>query len=237
MRGIILAGGTGSRLGALTKVMNKHLLPVGDEPMICHPLRKLVGVGIKDILLVTGTDHIGSFMELLGDGSDYNCSLTYRVQRAASGIAHALGSAEEFVGNDHCVVLLGDNIFEDPLPPGITTQQDAACVFLKAVDNPSRFGVAMFNEGLLTSIVEKPRKPPTNLAVVGIYSYPPYVFDVIRNAKPSKRGEYEITDINQHFINKSRMSFRVLSGYWSDAGTIPSLLHANNLVSKTSPKY
>src|SRR5882724_895810 len=191
-RGIILAGGKGTRLGELTRITNKHLLPVGPLPMVYHPLKKLVGAGIRDVMLVSGTEHMGDFVELLGSGRGHGCSLTYRVQDEAGGIAQALGLAELFCANSRSVVILGDNIFQDSLAPVLTAaskQPDAAWVALKKVPDPSRYGVAEFKGQRVVDIVEKPKKPKSDFAVAGIYVYPPDVFQVIKGLKPSGRGE------------------------------------------------
>jgi glucose-1-phosphate thymidylyltransferase len=200
MRGIILAGGKGTRLGELTKVTNKHLLPVGPYPMVYHPLKKMVGAGVRDILLVSGTEHMGDFVELLGSGKDHGCSLTYRVQDEAGGIAQALGLAELFCHNERCIVILGDNIFHDPLHDllgAANRQPDFAWVGLKKVPDPSRYGVAELQGRRVVSLEEKPAQPRSDFAVVGIYVYPSDVFDVIKTLRPSARGELEITDVNR----------------------------------------
>jgi glucose-1-phosphate thymidylyltransferase len=240
VRGIILAGGKGTRLGELTKVTNKHLLPVGPIPMVYHPLKKLVGAGIQDILLVSGTEHMGDFVELLGSGREHQCRLTYRVQDEAGGIAQALGLAELFCKDARCVVILGDNIFEDPLPQLIAEsgeKPDHAWVTLKQVHDPNRYGVAELKGKQVVGIEEKPEKPKSDYAVAGIYVYPPDVFEVVKSLKPSRRGELEITDVNRYYLNKSRLGWTMLNGYWTDAGTLESLAHANQLVREKAPRY
>lgn len=251
MRGIVLAGGKGTRLGELTKVTNKHLLPVGKYPMIYHPIKKLVGAGIYDIMVVSGTDHMGDFIELLGSGRELGCSLTYRVQDEAGGIAQALGLCEDFAAKQDIVVLLGDNIFADPLGPMLGTREKYApkhaWIALKQVPDPQRYGVADFIFDTLNCIIEKPEKPPTDYAVTGIYVYPPDVFDFIKTLKPSGRGELEITDVNNHYIgylgpnakteNRCRMGWSELKGYWTDAGTQESWHLANKLVAEEEPTY
>src|SRR5262245_28680679 len=225
-RGVILAGGKGTRLGELTRVTNKHLLPVGPYPMIYHPLKKLVGAGVRDILLISGTEHMGDFVELLGSGRDHGCTLSYRVQDEAGGIAQALALAEQFSGGQRCVVLLGDNIFHDPLGALLTEASraaDFAWLALKQVANPSRFGVAELHDGRVVSIEEKPAQPKSDWAVAGIYVFPPDVFEVIKTLKPSSRGELEITDVNRHYLKCGRLGHSLLRGYWSDAGTLESL--------------
>jgi glucose-1-phosphate thymidylyltransferase len=240
LRGVILAGGKGTRLGDLTKVTNKHLLPVGPFPMVFHPLKKLVGAGLEDILLVSGTEHMGDFVELLGSGREYSCRLTYRVQDEAGGIAQALGLAELFCKDAYCVVILGDNIFYDPLTRFLEEANQHpghARVMLKQVPDPQRYGVAELRGSLIAGIEEKPGKPKSNFAVAGIYLYPPDVFEVIRTLRPSKRGELEITDVNNHYLKQSRLAYTPLEGYWTDAGTFESLAHANQLVWETAPIF
>src|SRR5438128_7332343 len=199
MKGIILAGGTGSRLFPLTKVTNKHLLPVGREPMIFHPVRKLTTAGIEEILVVTGVEHMGDVVTLLGSGKDFGCRFTYKVQDEAGGIAQALGLAENFVHDDLMCVILGDNIFADSIAPYVRAfreQARGARLLLKQVQDPQRYGVAEVEGSKVVRIVEKPRDPKSDLAVVGIYFYDAQVFDIIRGLKPSGRGEFEITDVN-----------------------------------------
>jgi glucose-1-phosphate thymidylyltransferase len=240
MRGVILAGGKGTRLGELTKVTNKHLLPVGAYPMVYHPLKKMVGAGLRDILLVSGTEHMGDFVELLGSGREHNCTLTYRVQDEAGGIAQALGLAELFCAGERCVVILGDNIFEAPLEPLLddaNAHPDHAWVALTRVPDPGRYGVAELRGGLVVSLEEKPANPRSNYAVAGIYVYPPDVFDVIKGLKPSRRGELEITDVNRYYLENDRLGYSILAGYWTDAGTFDSLAHANDLVRANAPRW
>lgn len=239
-RGVILAGGKGTRLGELTKVTNKHLLPVGPMPMVYHPLKKMVGAGLRDILLVSGTEHMGDFVELLGSGREHKCNLTYRVQDEAGGIAQALGLATLFCHGVRSVVILGDNIFLDPLGPMVADSDahpDWAWVALKRVPDPGRYGVAELDGKRVVSIEEKPQKPKSDFAVAGIYIYPPDVFDVIKTIKPSRRGELEITDVNQHYLKQGRFGYSMLNGYWTDAGTLESLLYANQLVNETPPRF
>jgi glucose-1-phosphate thymidylyltransferase len=239
-RGVILAGGKGTRLGELTKVTNKHLLPVGAFPMVYHPLKKMTGAGIKEILLVSGTEHMGDFVELLGSGREYNCRLTYRVQDEAGGIAQALGLAELFCTDARCVVILGDNIFHDSLRPLIAEadkHSDWAWVAIKRVPDPGRYGVAELAGGRVLSIEEKPSKPKSDFAVAGIYVYPPDVFEIIKTLKPSRRGELEITDVNRYYLQQGRLGYSPLEGYWTDAGTLDSLDVANELVRKQPPNF
>lgn len=239
-RGVALAGGKGTRLGELTKVTNKHLLPVGPSPMIYWPLRKLVGAGVTDILLVSGTEHMGDFVELLGSGRELHCGLTYRVQDEAGGIAQALGLAEQFGRGSNLAVILGDNIFLDPLGPLLSAaaaHPDQAWVALKSVHDPGRYGVAEVKGDRIVGLEEKPKQPKSDLAVAGIYLYPADVFEVIRTLKPSWRGELEITDVNRHYLAQGRLAFSRLEGYWTDAGTFESLQHANDLVWKSPPRF
>ena len=234
VKGIILAGGTGSRLFPLTRVTNKHLLPVGRKPMIQHPIEKLTEAGVEDILIVTGTEHMGAVVGLLGSGKDYGCRFTYKVQDEAGGIAQALGLARNFVGNDRMCVILGDNIFENSLSDAVrefsTAEAGSARLMLKPVEDPQRFGVATVEGERITKIVEKPAEPESNLAVIGVYMYDNSVFDIVRTLKPSGRGELEISDVNQHYVEQGKVSYSVLSGWWTDAGTFESLAQANRLV-------
>ncbi len=233
MKGIVLAGGTGSRLFPLTKVTNKHLLPVGREPMIFHPVRKLTAAGIEEILIVTGVEHMGDVVTLLGSGKDFGCRFTYKVQDEAGGIAQALGLAENFAGKELLCVILGDNIFQDPIGPYLNAfreQARGARLLLKAVDDPQRYGVAEVEGSRVVRIVEKPKRPKSDLAVVGIYFYDSQVFDVIRTLEPSARGELEITDVNNHYLREGSLQCDRLQGWWTDAGTFESLAAANELV-------
>lgn len=236
MKGIILAGGTGSRLFPLTKVTNKHLLPVGKKPMIYHPVEKFVGAGIKEILIVTGVEHVGAVVGLLGSGKDFGCRFTYRVQDEAGGIAQALGLAEHFVHGDLCSVILGDNIFQDSLSDDVASferQGSGARILLKEVHDPQRFGVAVLSGDRVVGIEEKPKMPKSHLAVTGIYFYDSSVFEIIKTLKPSGRGELEITDVNNHFISQRALTFGSLKGWWSDAGTFESLSRVNALLDES----
>ncbi|MBS1902360.1 MAG: NTP transferase domain-containing protein [Bacteroidetes bacterium] len=238
--GIILAGGTGSRLYPCTKVTNKHLLPIGEMPMIFYPLKKLVGAGITDILIVTGTEHMGDFISLLGSGKDFGCRLTYRVQDEAGGIAQALLLAERFANNQPMCVILGDNIFEDSISSTISAfmaDPNHAHIILKEVPDAERFGVAVVDGEHITKIIEKPTNPPSHFAVTGIYCYPPDVFEIIKKLRPSSRNELEITDVNNAYVKAGRLKYSSFVGYWSDAGTFPSLAKANELVVRTEPKF
>jgi glucose-1-phosphate thymidylyltransferase len=239
-RGVILAGGKGTRLGELTKVTNKHLLPVGPFPMVYHPLKKMIGAGLSDLLLVSGTEHMGDFVELLGSGKDHGCRLTYRVQDEAGGIAQALGLAELFCQDVRSLVILGDNIFYDSLKEYVSAadhKPDWARVLLKQVPDPQRYGVAEVRGDAIISIEEKPKKPKSDFAVAGIYLYPPDVFNVVKTLKPSSRGELEITDVNRYYLEKGRLGHTLLKGYWTDAGTLESLAHANQLVNDKMPLF
>lgn len=232
MKGVVLAGGTGSRLFPLTKVTNKHLLPVGQVPMIWHPVWKLKQAGIDEILIVTGTEHMGDVVALLGSGKDFGCRFTYKVQDEAGGIAQALGLAENFAGNAPVCVILGDNIFQDDLKDEVQAfehQGKGARILLKAVHDPQRYGVAELDGNRVASIEEKPKHPKSDLAVTGIYFYDAEVFTIIRTVKPSGRGEMEITDVNNAYITRGQMSFGTFKGWWTDAGTFPSLAVANEL--------
>ncbi len=209
-------------------------------PMIFYPLKKLVAAGIHDILIVTGTEHMGDFISLLGSGKDFGCQLTYRVQDEAGGIAQALALAERFANGQPMCVILGDNIFEDSISSAISEfMQDTSMsrIILKRVPDAERFGVAILGGERITSIVEKPEQPSSDLAVTGIYCYPADVFEIIRGLTPSHRGELEITDVNNAYIAENRLSYSTFEGYWSDAGTFPSLARANELVRQSPPKY
>jgi glucose-1-phosphate thymidylyltransferase len=240
VKGVVLAGGTGSRLFPLTKVTNKHLLPVGLAPMIWHPLWKLNEAGITEILIVTGTEHMGDVVALMGSGKDFGCRFTYKVQDEAGGIAQALGLAENFAGGASVCVILGDNIFQDSLRPEVEAyakQGQGARILLKPVEDPQRYGVAEVVDGKVLSIEEKPNAPKSNLSVTGIYFYDATVFDIIRTMKPSSRGEMEITDVNNAYIERGQMTSGTLHGWWTDAGTFPSLAHASELASVEKPSF
>jgi glucose-1-phosphate thymidylyltransferase len=233
IKGIVLAGGTGSRLYPLTKVTNKHLLPVGREPMIFHPIKKLLGAGIAEIMIITGTEHMGDVVGLLGSGHEFGAEFTYRVQDEAGGIAQALGLCESFVGGDRLCVILGDNIFEADLAPiasAFAKQPKGARICLKAVHDPQRYGVATVSGDKIVRVVEKPKQPESDLAVTGIYFYDSDVFRIVKTLKPSGRGELEITDVNNAYIEAGTMQFGMLDGFWTDAGTFDSWKLANDLV-------
>jgi glucose-1-phosphate thymidylyltransferase len=232
MKGIILAGGTGSRLYPLTKVTNKHLLPVGKYPMIFHSVYKLKQADIKDILIVTGKDHMGDVVNLLGSGKEMGVSFTYKVQDEAGGIAQALGLAEHFVGADQMVVILGDNVFLDDISPYIVnfkTQKKGAKILIQQVLDPQRYGVPELQGQKIISIEEKPSSPKSNYAVTGIYMFDCSVFDIVKTLKPSGRGELEITDVNNEYISRNELTYDELKGWWTDAGTHASLAKANEL--------
>jgi glucose-1-phosphate thymidylyltransferase len=238
MKGIILAGGLGTRLYPLTRISNKHLLPVYNKPMIYYPLETLVNAGIKDILIVTGGNHAGEFLRLLGNGHQFGLKhINYTYQEGEGGIAAALSLAEHFAEDDKVVVILGDNIIENSISKYVKRfeRQKSGCrLILKKVPDPERFGVVEFskNKKRIVSIKEKPKKPKSDYVVTGIYMYDRQVFKMIKDLKPSKRGELEITDINNMYLKKGRMSFDVIDGWWTDSGTFESLLRAGNLVEK-----
>lgn len=235
MKGILLAGGNGRRLGYLTQVTNKHLLAVYDKPMIFFPLQTLLDCGIKDILIVSGREHVGGFLGLLGSGEKFGARFTYKVQDQAGGIAEALGLAEEFVGDDTCAVILGDNIYEDQMGPFVEAfakNKHGSHIFLKEIEHAARFGVAELDGDRVINIEEKPEHPKTNFAVTGFYLYDSSVFNVIRTLRPSGRGELEITDVNNAYIAQGNMTASLLKGDWTDAGTFESLHHANVLARK-----
>lgn len=232
MKGIILAGGTGSRLYPLTKVTNKHLLPVGKYPMIFHSIAKLKAADISDILIVTGKEHMGDVVNLLGSGHEFGVSLTYKVQDQAGGIAQALGLAEHFVGSDQMVVILGDNVFSDNIAPYVAnfrSQERGAKILIQEVHDPQRYGVPELDGEKIVSIEEKPAKPKSNYAVTGIYMYDSSVFDIVKTLKPSGRGELEITDVNNAYIASETLTYDILQDWWTDAGTHQSLTYANEL--------
>ena len=230
MKGVILAGGTGSRLYPLTKVTNKHLLPVYDKPMIYYPMETLINAGIKDIMIVSGRGHAGHFLELLGSGVEHGVHFTYEIQEKAGGIAQALSLAEDFVDGDSVTVILGDNIFQDNIKEDVRNFKNGAKIFLKEVPDAHRFGVAELNGDKVKGIEEKPKQPKSNFAVTGLYIYDSEVFSAIKKLKPSGRGELEITDVNNYYVNKGAMEYGMLEGFWSDAGTFESLLRAGMLV-------
>lgn len=234
MKGVILAGGLGTRLFPLTKITNKHLLPVYDRPMIYYPIECLVNAGIDDIMIVTGGRKSGDFLSLLGNGSEFGLKhLNYTYQEGEGGIAEALGLAEHWAGDDSICVVLGDNIIEKNIKVAaddFRKQEKGAKIMLKEVHDPERFGVASLDGDKVTKIIEKPKNPESNLAVIGIYMYDNRVFDIIKTLKPSDRGELEITDVNNWFIEDGSMTYEVLDGWWTDAGTFQSLHKSSCLV-------
>lgn len=234
LKGVILAGGTGSRLYPLTKVTNKHLLPVYNKPMILYPLETLKSLGISDVCIVSGGEHIADFIRFLGSGSEFGVKLTYKVQDGPKGIAHALLQAEEFVRKDEKVaVILGDNIFEKVEVPSNVFLDNNAYIYLKEVEDPERFGVAKLDKNKnIIEILEKPKESPSKFAVTGLYIYQNDVFDFIKTLKPSQRGELEITDVNNWYLKRDKLKAIFLNGFWSDAGTFKSLLKAALFISK-----
>lgn len=237
MKGVILAGGLGTRLFPLTKVTNKHLLPVHNAPMIYYPIRCLVNAGITDIMIVTGGTNAGDFLRLLGNGKEFGLKhLNYTYQEGEGGIAQALSLVEHFAEGDEVCCVLGDNIIERNIVPQVRAfekEKDGAMIVLKKVPDPQRFGVPVFEGKRIVRVEEKPKVPKSNYAVTGIYMYDNTVFGIIRTLRPSKRGELEITDVNNAYIKKGKLKWSVLKGWWTDAGTFSSLLKANVLVSKT----
>ena len=237
MKGVILAGGLGTRLLPLTKITNKHLLPVYDKPMIYYPIETLINAGIQDILIVTGGNHAGEFLKLLGNGKEFGLEhVNYTYQEGEGGIAEALGLARHFCGNEKMAVVLGDNIIERNIVKAVKEfeQQPAGGkILLKEVPDPQRFGVAELDGDKVVRIVEKPKEFISNYAVVGIYLYDSQVFEIIDSLKPSDRGELEITDVNNYYLNRDELTYEILDGWWTDAGTFDSLLRANKLVAET----
>ncbi|MDR2017820.1 MAG: NTP transferase domain-containing protein [Syntrophobacterales bacterium] len=237
MKGIILAGGLGSRLSPLTKITNKHLLPIYDRPMIFYPIETLIRAGITDIMIVTGGNHAGDFLRLMGNGREFGLKhINYTYQEGEGGIADALALAEYFADGEPICVVLGDNIIERNIIKAVEdfkAQGKGAKILLKEVPDPERFGVAEIIDDKLVNIVEKPKEPKSNLAVIGIYMYDGRVFDIVKTLKPSERGEFEITDVNNAYVKEETMTWEMLQGWWTDAGTFESLLRANILVSQT----
>ncbi len=236
MKGVILAGGLGSRLQPLTNVTNKHLLPIYDQPMIFYPLRALVRAGIRDILIVTGGSSAGDFLRLIGNGSVFGLKdVHYTYQKGEGGIAEALGLAEHFIDGEKVVVILGDNIFHSSLVSHVESfrcQPLGAKILIKKVQDPQRFGVVTFKGKHVRAIEEKPKRPKSNYIVTGIYMYDSQVFDIIKTLKPSRRGELEITDVNNAYIQRHQMTYEILKDWWSDCGTFDSLLRASQLVAR-----
>ena len=241
MKGVILAGGTGSRLYPLTKVTNKHLLGVYNKPMIYYPLFTMKMAGIRDILIISGIGHAGDFLELLGSGQNMGLRLTYEIQEEAGGIAQALALAEKFVDGDKVCIILGDNILQDDIKSAVTSfelEPKGAKIFLKKVKNPSSYGVPTIAGDKIEKITEKPKVPDSPFAVTGVYMYDYQVFDIVRGLKPSGRGELEITDVNNYYIEQGTMSYDLLEGFWGDCGeSFDSMLEASTLVQKSDLKY
>ncbi len=237
MKGVILAGGLGTRLHPLTKVTNKHLLPVYDKPMIYYPIQTLINAGIDDILIVTGGNNAGDFLKLLGNGKEFGLKhINYTYQEGEGGIAEALRLAEFFASGDKICVVLGDNIIERNIRKAVENfrkQKDGAKILLKEVPDPQRFGVAELRGDRIARIEEKPKEPKSRYAVIGIYLFDQEVFNIIKTLKPSGRGELEITDVNNRYIEKGLMTWDILEGWWTDAGTFESLLRANQMVAQT----
>ena len=227
MKGIILAGGSGSRLHPLTKVTNKHLLPIYNQPMIYYPLFKLIECGIKEVMIVSSRDHIGSFLELLGGGNEFNISINYEIQEEAGGIAQALSLCERWSAREPIIVILGDNIIGDNLCNAAKKFKNGAHIFFKEVEHPERFGVGIFVNHQLRDIIEKPNPSPSPLAVIGAYIYDHRVYRFIEKLKPSDRGELEITDVNVRYLKMNELYHTTLEGFWSDAGTFDSLMSAS----------
>jgi glucose-1-phosphate thymidylyltransferase len=242
VKGIVLAGGLGTRLRPLTKITNKHLLPVYDKPMIYYPIHTLVSAGIRDVLVVTGGNNAGDFLRLLGNGKDFGLDhINFAYQEGEGGIAEALSLAEPFAKGHRVVVILGDNIVEKGIAPGLVrfTQQDkGALVYLKSMKDPRSYGVPVLKNGRIIKIEEKPSRPKSNFAVIGVYMYDQHVFDLIRKLKPSKRGELEVTDLNNAYLERGQLHHEILKGWWADAGeSHQSLLEANHMVSRSQKSF
>lgn len=258
MKGIILAGGLGKRLYPLTKITNKHLLPIYNKPMIYYPIQTLVDAGVKDILIVTGGNNAGDFLRLLGNGQQFGLKhINYTYQEGEGGIAEALGLAKHFADNDKIVVILGDNIVERSIKKAVDDFKKQPCgakILIKKVSDPERFGVVEIsakgavpagrqgsasggdNKKRIKSIVEKPKKAKSDYIVTGIYMYDSRVFEIIKTLKPSRRGELEITDVNNAYLKDKELTYNVLDGWWTDSGTFDSLIKANNLVANKKKK-
>ncbi|OGP56162.1 MAG: spore coat protein [Deltaproteobacteria bacterium RBG_13_52_11] len=237
MKGVVLAGGLGTRMYPLTKITNKHLLPVYDKPMIYYPLQTLINAGIKDILIVTGGNYAGDFLRLLGNGHEFGLKhINYTYQEGEGGIAAALSLAEFFADKDKTCVILGDNVIEKNIRKAVETfdrQKAGAKIMIKEVPDPQRFGVPVLEGDKIVKIEEKPKAPKSPYAVTGIYLYDNTVFDIVKALRPSDRGELEITDVNNAYIERGQLTWEVLDGWWTDAGTFESLLRANQLVAES----
>lgn len=241
MKGVILAGGTGSRLYPCTKVTNKHLLPVYNKPMIYYPLQTLIDAGIKDILIISGIEHAGDFLRLLGSGKEFGIRLTYEIQDEAGGIAQALSLAEDFVNNDKLVAILGDNIFEDNITPYVREfekQDKGARIFLKevSIEEAKRFGIALVEGDKVVYVEEKPKKPNSNFAMTGLYMFDSGVFKIINQLKPSRRNEIEITGALGYYVKENCLFYNFIKGFWSDAGTFDSLYKVSALIKAVEDK-
>lgn len=236
MKGVVLAGGLGTRLRPLTRVTNKHLLPVYDKPMIFYPIQTLVDAGITDIMLVTGGNNAGEFLRLIGNGEEFGLRhMNYAYQKTEGGIADALRLAKHFVGNDKVAVMLGDNFVQGSIRQAVEEferQPGGAKIFLKEVQHPEDFGVAVLDGNKVVNIIEKPKRPPSNLAVIGIYLYDNEVFTICETLVPSDRGELEITDVNNEYIRRGAMTYEVIQGWWADCGSFEALLRSNLLVAR-----
>jgi len=245
MKGVVLAGGLGTRLYPLTKITNKHLLPIYDLPMIYYPIMTLVDAGIKEIMIVTGGNYAGEFLRLLGDGREFGLKqLTYAYQEKEGGIAHALSYAQNFIGNDKFVVILGDNILDGSIKKAVDNfkkQKEGAKILLKEVPNPQDYGVPVIEGDKIVDVIEKPENPPTNYAVIGVYMYHPDVFNIIKELKPSKRGELEISDVNAIYAKQGKLTYDIFEGWWGDAGvSVDIYLEVCNYVAlrkKSNPPY
>jgi len=236
MKGVVLAGGLGTRLRPLTRVTNKHLLPVYDKPMVFYPIQTLVDAGISDIMLVTGGNNAGDFLRLIGNGEEFGLRhMNYAYQKSEGGIADALKLTRHFVGDDKVAVMLGDNFVEGSVGQAVADfekQPSGAKIFLKEVDDPREFGVAVLEGDSVVQIIEKPKDPPTNLAVIGIYLYDADVFDICETLEPSDRGELEISDVNNEYIRRGAMTYEVIEGWWADCGSFEALLRSSVLVAR-----
>ncbi|MFO7774189.1 MAG: sugar phosphate nucleotidyltransferase [Candidatus Hydrogenedentota bacterium] len=236
MKGVVLAGGLGTRLAPLTRVTNKHLLPVYNKPMIFYPIQTLVDAGVTEIMIVTGGNNAGEFLRLIGNGEEFGLRhMNYTYQKKEGGIAEALALTKHFVGDDKVVVILGDNFVQGSIRQAtedFANQGEGAKIFLKEVDAPEEFGVAVLDGDKVTEIIEKPETPPTNYAVIGIYMYDARVFDICETLKPSGRGELEITDVNNDYIRRGVMTYEFIDGWWADCGSFEALLRSNNLVAR-----
>ena len=227
MKGVLICGGTGSRLAPLTEITNKSLLPVYDKPLIHYPLRILLDAGISEIIVISGTEHIDQIAQYLGSGSRFNCTFTFKIQEKPGGIAQALGlAAEECMDGESVCAILGDNVYFDNLSEHIKSFKEGGHIFLKEIEDPERFGIAQVQDGTVVSVEEKPTEPKSNLAITGCYVYDNRCFDIIKNLKPSARGEFEITDVTDHYLQEGKLSATVLEKEWIDAGTFESLFQA-----------